>query len=90
MNKYLDARKAKLVDDDVKLEFIGFGTMNGKDGKPFKTRDGGVMSLKELMELIKEETKKELINDIVEEDKLEETCKYDSNSNIKICRFNTI
>ena len=39
------ARKAKLVGDDVELTFLGFGTMNGKDGKPFKTRDGGVMRL---------------------------------------------
>ena len=49
------ARKVKLVDDKVKLEFIGFGTMNGTDGKPFKTRDGGVMSLKDLISLVEEE-----------------------------------
>ena len=35
-----------------RLIHIGFGTMNGKDGKPFKTRDGGVMSLENLIELI--------------------------------------
>ena len=39
------ARKAGMVKDDTKLSFLGFGTMNGKDGKPFKTRDGGVMRL---------------------------------------------
>ncbi len=39
------ARKTKLVNDDTQLKFLGFGTMNGKDGKPFKTRDGGVMRL---------------------------------------------
>lgn len=48
------ARKANLVKSDTKLEFIGFGTMNGKDGKPFKTRDGGVMRLSDLLDLVKE------------------------------------
>lgn len=54
------ARKAELVRPDVKLEFIGFGTMNGQDGKPFKTRDGGVMTLKSLIELVNEETLKRI------------------------------
>ena len=44
------ARKTKLVGDDTELKFIGFGTMNGKDGKPFKTRDGQVMRLKDLFD----------------------------------------
>ena len=39
------AKKTGLVDDSTELKFIGFGTMNGKDGKPFKTREGGVMRL---------------------------------------------
>ncbi len=43
------AEKAQLVRDDTKLTFVGFGTMNGDDGKPFKTRDGGVMRLEELL-----------------------------------------
>ncbi len=43
------ARKTGLVPPGVELEHIGFGTMNGKDGKPFKTREGGVMRLKDLM-----------------------------------------
>ena len=38
-----------LVDDDTELQFLGFGTMNGKDGKPFKTREGGVMRLETLL-----------------------------------------
>jgi arginyl-tRNA synthetase len=46
------AKKTKLVDDKVKLTFLGFGTMNGKDGKPFKTRDGGVMRLENLIKSI--------------------------------------
>ena len=49
------ARKAKLVNDDTVLSFIGFGTMNGKDGKPFKTREGGVMRLETLIKDINEE-----------------------------------
>ena len=49
------ARKTGLVRDDVALEFIGFGTMNGKDGKPFKTRDGGVLRLEYLLSQISEE-----------------------------------
>ena len=43
------ARKAGIVTDDTKLTFLGFGTMNGKDGKPFKTRSGGVMRLEQLI-----------------------------------------
>ena len=66
-------RKAKLLDDNVKLEYIGFGTMNGTDGKPFKTRDGGVMTLKALIEMVKDETRKRINYDIVLEDKVEET-----------------
>jgi arginyl-tRNA synthetase len=66
------ARKANLVDDNVKLEHIGFGTMNGRDGKPFKTRDGGVMTLKSLINLVQEETYKKITNDsIKEEEKLD-------------------
>lgn len=50
--------KSGLVDKDFKFQFIGTGTMNGKDGKPFKTRDGGVMKLDSLLNEIKEETAK--------------------------------
>ena len=42
-------RKAELVPPETKLNFLGFGTMNGKDGKPFKTREGGVMRLETLI-----------------------------------------
>ena len=69
------ARKAELVDDKVNLEFIGFGTMNGTDGKPFKTRDGGVMSLKNLISLVEEETRKRINPDTVEEEKRESVAK---------------
>ena len=49
------ARKTKIIGEDVKLEFVGFGTMNGKDGKPFKTRDGGVVRLEKLLEDVNEQ-----------------------------------
>ncbi len=46
------AKKTGIVPENVTLQFIGFGTMNGKDGKPFKTRDGGVMLLSSLIKEI--------------------------------------
>jgi arginyl-tRNA synthetase len=46
------AKKANIVREDTKMEYIGFGTMNGSDGKPFKTRDGGVMRLENLISQI--------------------------------------
>jgi arginyl-tRNA synthetase len=54
------ARKTKLVKPDTELKFLGFGTMNGKDGKPFKTRDGGVMRLEYLVNETKEEMYKKI------------------------------
>lgn len=56
------ARKTKLVTPETELKFLGFGTMNGKDGKPFKTREGGVMRLENLIR----ETKEEMYNKIRE------------------------
>lgn len=49
------AKKTGIAGRDMSLDFIGFGTMNGKDGKPFKTRDGGVLRLQALQEEISEE-----------------------------------
>ncbi len=48
------ARKTNIVSPRTKLTFLGFGTMNGKDGKPFKTRDGGVMRLEHLINEVSE------------------------------------
>lgn len=64
------ARKTHLVDEDTKLTFLGFGTMNGKDGKPFKTREGGVMRLEVLLDDIAEEMYKKIVDNrsIREED----------------------
>ncbi|MBO5274528.1 MAG: arginine--tRNA ligase [Clostridia bacterium] len=46
------ARKAELIPETTKLEHLCFGTVNGKDGKPFKTRDGGVMQLSDLLDTV--------------------------------------
>ena len=54
------ARKTKLVRPETQLLHIGFGTMNGKDGKPFKTREGGVMRLERLMDDINQEMYKKI------------------------------
>ena len=57
-------KKANIVKEDTNLVFAGFGTMNGKDGRPFKTRDGGVMRLSDLLDLVKEECLKKLNDNI--------------------------
>lgn len=54
------AYKTGIAPADVRLEHLGFGTMNGKDGKPFKTRSGGVMKLRSLIEMITEEARERL------------------------------
>ncbi len=56
------ARKTKLVGEDTVLKFLGHGTMNGSDGKPFKTRSGGVMRLENLIR----ETREEMLRKIKE------------------------
>jgi len=63
------AYKTGLVNKGVELEWYGFGTMNGPDGKPFKTRDGGVMTLRGLIDLVKGETRKIIKDNIKDEDK---------------------
>ena len=70
------ARKTKLVKEDTKLEFLGFGTMNGKDGKPFKTREGGVMRLESLIAGINEEMYKKITyNHDIDPEEAKETAK---------------
>ena len=58
--------KSGLVPASTKLVFNGFGTMNGPDGKPFKTRDGGVMPLKDLLDMVTIECEKRLMENITE------------------------
>ena len=67
------SKKSKIVNDDTVLEFCGNGTINGSDGKPFKTRAGGVMELAELINIVKEEILKRINHNIVKADKVEET-----------------
>lgn len=55
------AKKTKLVDADTKLTHIGYGTMNGKDGKPFKTREGGVMRLENLIKSVNDEVYRKIM-----------------------------
>ena len=76
------ARKTGLVDEHVQLKHIGFGTMNGKDGKPFKTRDGGVMRLEYLLDEINgemfkkiKENQKEKENLDITDEEVEQTAK---------------
>ena len=69
-------KKAGIVREGVDLQFLGFGTMNGKDGKPFKTREGGVMRLETLVHDINEEVFKRIMeNRTVSEEEAKETAK---------------
>ena len=68
------AKKGGIVPADFKLEHLGFGTMNGKDGKPFKTRDGGVMRLEQLIADMTDFVRAKVVeNQIVAEDQVEAT-----------------
>ena len=70
------ARKAGIVKAETELEHLGFGTMNGKDGKPFKTREGGVMRLENLIADMTDFVRAKVVeNQIVAEDAVEETTK---------------
>ena len=78
------ARKTKLVGDDTRLTFLGFGTMNGKDGKPFKTRQGGVMRLEDLIRDINEEMYRKITeNRVVSEEEARQTAQMVALSAIK-------
>ena len=70
------ARKTKIVKDDTELFFLGFGTVNGKDGHAFKTREGGVMRLESLVSQINEQMLKKITeNHEVDEAEARETAK---------------
>ncbi len=56
------AKKTGVLGENVRTDFLGFGTMNGKDGKPFKTREGGVMRLENLIADINEEMYKKIMD----------------------------
>ena len=68
------AKKSGIVHADTELAHVGHGTMNGKDGKPFKTRDGGVLRLEQLIaDMVDFVRAKVVENKIVEESEVEET-----------------
>ena len=70
------ARKTGIVRKETELKFLGFGTMNGKDGKPFKTREGGVMRLENLIREIDEEMYRKIMdNRTVSEEEAQRTAK---------------
>ena len=70
------AKKASIVPADYQLDHLGFGTMNGADGKPFKTREGGVMRLERLIQEMTDFVRAKVVeNQIVAEDEVEETTK---------------
>ena len=70
------ARKSGIVKPETELEHLGFGTMNGTDGKPFKTRDGGVMRLEQLVADMTNFVRAKVVeNKIVSESEVEETTK---------------
>ena len=70
------ARKSGIVSPETELEHLGFGTMNGSDGKPFKTRDGGVMRLEQLVSDMTDFVRAKVVeNKIVAEDQVEATTK---------------
>ena len=70
------ARKAGIVPPETELQHIGFGTMNGKDGKPFKTRAGGVMRLETLIAEITDYIRKKITeNQVVDSSEVEDTAR---------------
>ncbi len=78
------ARRTGLVKEDTQLTFLGFGTMNGRDGKPFKTREGGVMRLETLIADINAEMYKKIVeNHEVDPQEAQETAKLVGLSAIK-------
>lgn len=78
------AKKTGIVPEETALKFLGFGTMNGKDGKPFKTREGGVMRLENLIGEIEDEMYKKITdNRTVEEEEARHTAKLVGLSAIK-------
>lgn len=67
------AKKSGIIRPETQLQFLGFGTMNGKDGKPFKTRSGGVMRLEYLISEITDTVKQRILeNNIITGDAVDE------------------
>ena len=81
------AKKSGIVPETTELKFFGFGTMNGADGKPFKTRSGGVMNLVDLMEMVKEITASKINTDLVSEEDKDKTAEKISIAALKYADF---
>ena len=78
------ARKTGIVKPETELEFLGFGTMNGKDGRPFKTRDGGVMRLETLIKEIEDQMYEKIAgNQSVKGDDIRDTARIVACSALK-------
>jgi len=78
------AKKTGITREDTKLTFLGFGTMNGKDGKPFKTREGGVMRLEHLIKDITDKMYEKILdNRTVSEEDAAKTAKIVGMSALK-------
>jgi len=80
-------KKTEIVSPETKLLHLGFGTMNGPDGKPFKTRDGGVMDLKTLIDLVTKETTARLNPNITDEHERQEIAKIIALAALKYADF---
>ncbi len=79
------ARKSGIVRAETELSFLGFGTMNGKDGKPFKTREGGVMRLEQLISDINKAVYEKSLDSshMDDEQERQETCRMISIAALK-------
>ena len=68
------AKKSGIVREETQMEHVGHGTMNGKDGKPFKTRDGGTLRLEQLIRDMTDFVRAKVVeNKIVEDSEVEAT-----------------
>lgn len=83
LQSFRAAKMADIAPKEVTLEHLPFGTINGKDGKPFKTRDGGVMSLRSLIDGVYSVTKDKINTDVVDKEKIEETARMIAVDSVK-------
>ncbi|QAA33653.1 arginine--tRNA ligase [Clostridium manihotivorum] len=79
------AKKTGIAGEALNLQFIGYGTMNGKDGKPFKTRDGGTMRLEELIKQVQQKVKEKITmnNSDLDMDEIEDISRIVGLSSLK-------
>lgn len=75
--------KAQYVGKNNTLTHIGYGTVNGKDGKPFKTRDGGTFKLRDLIDMVTAKAKEKMLNNNIEVEDIEKLARQIAMSAIK-------